>query len=51
MNRGYIYFVLIVVSLRYLAHLYIPIILKSKKLDKFEEEMTEKSQYQGRSFL
>lgn len=50
-NRGFIYFSLIVVSLLYLIYIYIPIIKKSKKLDKFEKDMTEKSQYQGRSFL
>ena len=51
MNRGYIYFALIVVSLIYLVYIYIPIIKQSRKIDKAEKSMNKYSQYQGRSFL
>ncbi len=45
MNRGYIYFVLIVVLLIYLVYLYIPIIKKSNKQDRIEKSMVSTTDY------
>lgn len=45
MNRGYIYLILIVVSLLYLVHLYIPIIKKSRRQDKIEKSIVSTTDY------
>ncbi len=45
MSRGYIYFILIIVLLCYLIHLYIPIIKKSKRQDKIEKSIISITDY------
>lgn len=45
MNRGIIYFLIILLSFSYLLYLYIPIIKEHRKKDKLEKQFNETNNY------